>query len=393
MAALEAQGVTRIILTSHLQGLDTEQELVAQLSGVDVIIAGGGDELLTNTPDALTENPFQPNIDGPFPVISSDLDLDGNNIAIVTTVGEYRYIGELAVDFDANGEVTGVNGNPILIDPATAVRATGLQNGIDLQSEILDPLAADVAVLEAQVAGATDVPLDGLRASVRSMETNLGILIADAFVWQAEQIGGLTGDPVLAATNGGGIRNDGVILPGELTAADIFGVLPFANSVVVLNGVTVADLVGALENSVSDFPGTGGQFLQVSGFRFKFSESDNSILSITLDDGTLVYTATEGDVYGGTFDLVTNSFLAGGGDGYDEFESLAALDISVNYGEALRRYIETSLGGLVSGADYPEGGLARIASVAEPGTTSLALLGLLALGLRRRIAYDTRRTG
>ncbi|MEM1434127.1 MAG: 5'-nucleotidase C-terminal domain-containing protein [Pseudomonadota bacterium] len=390
VAALESMGVDRIILSSHLQGLDSEQELISAISGVDVVIAGGGDELLTNTQDALTENPFQPNIDGPYPVISTDTDLDGNSVAIVTTVGEYRYIGELTVDFDMDGNVTGVNGNPILIDPDTATIATGLQNGINIQSEILAPLAEEVAVLEAQVIGSTDVALDGLRASVRGMETNLGNLIADAFVWQAEQVGGLTGAPVIAVSNGGGIRNDGVILPGELTAADIFGILPFANSVVVLNGLTVSDLVSALENSVSDFPGTGGQFLQISGFRFTFSEDDNSIQSITLDDGTLVYTAAGGDLFGGTLDLVTNSFLAGGGDGYDEFAPLNAFDLSVNYGEALRRFIELELEGMVSGDQYPEGGVGRIATavgVAEPGPLGLMLVGVVALLVRRRVRF------
>ena len=45
--------VTKIILTSHLQDIDLEKALVADVAGLDVVIAGGGDELLANTGDAL----------------------------------------------------------------------------------------------------------------------------------------------------------------------------------------------------------------------------------------------------------------------------------------------------------------------------------------------------
>ncbi len=49
--SLGAQGVDKIILVSHLQDVAEEIELVASLSGVDVVIAGGGDDLLRNEGD------------------------------------------------------------------------------------------------------------------------------------------------------------------------------------------------------------------------------------------------------------------------------------------------------------------------------------------------------
>ena len=100
VAALTGAGVNKIILSSHLQGIDApngDEALIPLISGVDVIIAGGGDELLRNGPDANTEARFGPDIDGPYPLISTATDGDGNNIALVTTQGEYRYIGELEV--------------------------------------------------------------------------------------------------------------------------------------------------------------------------------------------------------------------------------------------------------------------------------------------------------
>lgn len=48
--ALAAAGVSRIILISHLQSILEDLALAAQLRGLDVMIAGGGDELLANPP-------------------------------------------------------------------------------------------------------------------------------------------------------------------------------------------------------------------------------------------------------------------------------------------------------------------------------------------------------
>lgn len=386
--SLALQGVDRVVLSGHLQGLSQDQSLVPLLFGVDVIIAGGGDELLRNGPDANTAAPFGPSIDGPYPTISTQTDADGKNIALVTTQGEYRYIGELEVEFDAAGNVTSVGGatpNPILVDPAVSPQELGTVNGINIQNDILTPLQNDVAALEAQVVGTTSVNLDGRRPSVRTMSTNLGTLVADALVYQAQQIGGLTGAPVIGAANGGGIRNDSVIGPGDLTVADVFGILPFSNSVVVVNGLTVTDLVSALENAVSRFPGQNGGFLQITGFSFEFNSTSLEIEKITLDDGTVIYTKAGGDLFGGTLDLVTSSFTAAGGDGFDEFAALPAVDLSVNYGEALRLYIENELGGEITEADYPESNN-RISPVPLPASawSMLALMGVGGLVAARR---------
>jgi len=398
IASLTGAGVNKIILSSHLQGISGGEEALIPLldAGIDVIIAGGGDELLRNGPDANTEAPFGPDIDGPYPLISTTQDKGGNNIALVTTQGEYKYIGELNVDFDAAGAVTSVNGNAILVDPAASTnQAVGTFNGIDIESDILTPLAADVAALEATVVGTTEVALDGRRESVRSVETNLGNLIGDAFIWQAQQIGGLTGDPVIAFTNGGGIRNASVIAANtDLSVADVIDILPFDNSVVTLNGVTVADLVATLEKAVDgiDFAnpvGSSGGFLQIAGFEFTYDRTapeGSRLTEVRLDDGTLVWSLALGDVYGGTFDIVTNSFTAGGGDGFSELADYFANDLSVNYGDALAAYIETFLGGTIAAGDYPAEGFGRINAVPVPAAVWLFGSALGAFGFVRRRA-------
>lgn len=393
VATLQGMGVEHVILSGHLQALSEDQQLVGMLQGVDVIIAGGGDELLLNTPDDYSAS-FGVTTEGPYPVISTLTDLDGRNVPLVTTPGEYRYVGQLEVEFDASGNVTQVGGltlpppggartgDPILVDPTVSPQATGDYNGIDVQADIMVPLAGDVATLEATKIGETNVGLDGVRGNVRTKETNLGDLITDAFLYQGGLVSGLT-NPMIAVTNGGGIRNDSLIPVGDLTAGDIIDILPFPNSVALITDFTVPDLVSALENSISSLPGASGRFLQIGGFNYIYNVDTGEIKEITLADGTLLYTDGLGDVYGGNLDLVTNSFTAGGGDSYDEFAAYPFTDLSVSYSDALRLFIEGPLGGLVDGTAYPLEGLGRITEIPEPATLGMLVLGG-AMAIRRR---------
>lgn len=407
VAALTTAGVDNIILSGHLQGLTEDQNLVSLISGVDVIIAGGGDELLRNGDDANTLAPFGPSIDGPYPVISTQTDLDGRNIALVTTQGEYRYIGELEIEFDVNGFVTSAGGvtfdtngnvdggtltaNPILVDPAASTnQAVGVFNGIDVQADIITPLSNDIAALEAEVIGSSDVFLDGDRGNIREMETNLGNLVADAFVFAAGQFGEVLGDnPVIGLTNSGGIR--AVIDQGDITRAEVIDVLPFANSIGVQE-IGVADLVSALENGFSRLGEGSGRFPQISGFSVEVDEADGSILSVTLDDGTVLFTEGDGILEPSlTLSMVTNSFTAAGGDSYDEFAALPFTDLGVLYAQPLIDFINADiadggLGGVVSSADYPLGGEGRIQIVPEPTSAGLLLATAGLMIARRRKA-------
>ncbi|MCB1801035.1 MAG: 5'-nucleotidase C-terminal domain-containing protein [Gammaproteobacteria bacterium] len=388
VTALEAAGVNKIILSSHLQSIANEQSLVPLLEGVDVVIAGGGDELLANVDDALTSDPFQPNIEGPYPVV---VDRNGQAVPIVTTVGEYRYVGKLEVEFDAAGNVTSFGGDPILVDPGTAIAATGDRTTaggvtVNIQTDIIEPLTADDSAIRGEVIGSTEIFLNGIRADIRTGETNLGNLVTDAFVFSAEQLGGLdpNADGVIGVTNGGGIR--AAIDAGEITNADVISVLPFANSLVVLNGFTVMDLVAALQHSVSAFPSQSGGFLQISGIEFEFNQYSREVMRVLLEDGTEIYNASLGGVQQDlVFDLVTNSFTAAGGDGYDVLAQYLATDLGISYAEALRQYVRDGLGGTVAAVDYgaTQG---RISAVPVPAVMALIVAGMVGLGFGRRRA-------
>lgn len=386
--ALQADGVNKIILSSHLQNLGNELALVSQLSGVDVVIAGGGGELLLNADNARNT---VAEATGAYPIIRQDA--DGKNVAVVTTVGEYFYVGELDVEFDANGDVINVSGEPVVVDKSTVTPDAGMQTAV------IDPLNAALAAAGNSVIATTDVFLehnegtpDGPRV-IRDRETNLGNLIADAFVWAVDQEGtGLTaGNTLIGLTNAGGIRDnldDNV--DGQITQAEAEAVLPFSNTMAVIANVDTATLVSFLENAVSALPGNG-RFAQIAGFAFDYDPNrapGDRVLAVRLADGTPVWTEALGDLFGGLFDIATNSFLAAGGDAYDT-TGLTVSNLQTGYADALIAFLTSpnGLNGAVSGADYPLAGLGRINAVPLPAALWMMLgaTGLLGLHGRRRV--------
>jgi 5'-nucleotidase/UDP-sugar diphosphatase len=392
VTALEAQGVNKIILSSHLQALGNELALIPQLRGVDVVIAGGGDELLINVDNARNTVAQRT---GPYPVTAQDA--DGRNVAVVTTVGEYLYVGSLNVEFDAMGEVVNVAGEPVVVNKATTTPDA------DIQNNVINPLNAALAAANSTVIATTDVFLEHSAGNtsgprvIRQRETNLGNLVADAFVWAvtAEGSGLTTGNMLLGFQNSGGIRDDlDNDQNGEITQGEARAVLPFANTLAVLGNVDVNTLVAALENSVSRIQpngsGTDGRFAQISGFAFDYNPlaaAGSRVQAVRLADGTAVWSRSGGAAYTGLFDLATNSFLAGAGtpDGYN-FGSASRTLLSTGYADSLIGYIQLGLGGEVLAADYGLAGEGRINPVPVPGAVWLfgsALAGLAAARRRR----------
>ncbi|MBC8090786.1 MAG: 5'-nucleotidase C-terminal domain-containing protein [Pseudonocardia sp.] len=378
--ALTADGVDKIVLISHLQSVLEDRELVAQLRDVDVAIAGGGDELLAGPDDALVPDDV-PSVDPasglPFGYPISVHDSTGREIPVVTTAGNYKYVGRLAVEFDDASNVT-------VVDPGSGpVRVSGVAPDAvapdaDVLAETVEPVDAFVAELEQTVVAQSEVGLDGTRASVRTIESNLGNLVADALL-DAGTDGaaefGVT-PPQVALQNGGGMRNDAVIPAGPVTELDTFDIAPFPNFVAVVPDVPRAQFKELLENAVSNVEGVDGRFAQVAGFRFTWDAlgaaqvvtDDGTVTTpgarvtdVVLDDGT-VLVAGGVVVDGPGISVATQDFSARGGDQYP-FRGLPFASVGASYQQALSDFITDDLAGAIAAADYPEGGEGRITRV------------------------------
>ncbi len=369
--ALTAQGVNKIVLVSHLQDVDEETALVAGLTGVDVVVAGGGDELLEGGDSCLPD--LEPV--GPYPLLVRDA--AGVEVPVVTAPGGYRCIGQLVVNFDGDGNVTSASGKSVGVD-------FGIEPDPKVQAEVIEPLAAAVAEVDAHVIGTSEVDLDGRRPRVRTVATNLGNLLADALRAAAanRSAGFGTPSPDVGIQNGGGIRNDSVIGAGVITTGDTWDIAPFRNFVVV-GEVSRETFLLLLERAVDRIPGAGGHFPQVSGFTFSYDPSapardtdragdcslagdpGSRIREVTLDDGTAI--VRDGAVVPGEPVVVaTINFLANGGDCYP-LAGIEFTSMGVTYQQALADFIAADLDGTITAAAYPAAGGDRIvAAEAQP---------------------------
>ena len=370
--SLIAQGINKIILVSHLQQLALEQALAPLLHGVDIIIAGGSHTLLADGQDTL--NPGD-TAAGSYPIVTQNA--DGNTTLIVNTSGEYSYVGRLVVDFDANGNVIAgsvdpnVSGAYATTDEAVADLyddVIDVNSDGDIDADDADPFAEgskgdlvnDIAqgvgnvidVQDGNVFGNTNVYLEGRRGEVRTEETNLGNLTADANLWYAQQADATV---LVSIKNGGGIRdsignvsavggsaaeNPPSANPevgkeqGEISQLDIANSLRFNNALSMVT-VTAAQLLRVLEHAVAATTATAtpGQFAQVGGISYSFdkdSPAGNRIQSAALIDengnpflalvenGELVVNADM------AIRVVTLSFLLTGGDSYPFASFIAA---------------------------------------------------------------------
>jgi 2',3'-cyclic-nucleotide 2'-phosphodiesterase (5'-nucleotidase family) len=203
---------------------------------------------------------------------------------------------------------------------------------------------------------------------VRKRETNLGRLAADSTLWYARQAyPSLNVD--VALKNGGGIRD--TIVGPTIIGLTLQAALAFDNKLSVIR-LTGAQLLAAMENSVSRLPAADGRFPQIAGMSLKYDSSRPGLegrpslttasrvrdLTVTRANGTVVTLVSGGNANAAalseTFVLATNSFTSTGGDGYAAFGAATPLQTTtVGEQQLLKEYIKNALGGAVNLADPP----------------------------------------
>ena len=287
-----------------------------------------------------------------------------------------------AVKAATNG--TGKVGDTLITSTGTAAANVGVvtisKDGITVSSvdlskyegsvkTVADRAAAIKAEIEAEygaVFAKTEVDLNGERdPGNRTEETNLGDLIADAILWQASKDGSLpvAKENVVAITNGGGIRAS--IAKGDITKNDVNTVLPFGNTVTYVT-VTGEVLLEALEASTYCTPEAVGAFPQVAGIEFTVDTSKAYDQGEQYPDSTYygpksINRVTITSINGKDFDpkatyvVVTNDFMAAGGDTYYAFTTSANIvDTGIPMDEALMSYITEELDGVITAEKYGE---------------------------------------
>ncbi len=262
-----------IIALAHI-GLDessvvTSKQIAENVEGIDVIIDGHSHTLLTTG-------------------------MLVNNTLIAQTGEHDKNLGYVNIEIK-NGEVVGRTAELLSVEAAADTVADP-----DLAKTIEDIQAANQPIFD-EVVAKTDIYLDGARENVRTKETNLGNLSADA-------VKAASGADV-GFVNGGNIRI--AIEPGDITKGMVATLFPFGNTIKVKK-VTGEVLSEILEHSVSGYPATQGGFLQVSGLTFVFDPAQpvgSRVVEVTVGEKPLDKAAE--------YTIAINDFMAIGGDGYE----------------------------------------------------------------------------
>jgi 5'-nucleotidase/UDP-sugar diphosphatase len=232
------------------------------------------------------------------------------NSTILTSSGEWgKYLGRIDLWIE-NGRIVDFESKQIKID--NTIEADPF---IEMVANSYYEMGADELN---KVIGTTEVLLNGERADVRSGETNLGHLITDALLWKT--------NAEVALQNGGGIRAS--INKGDITYRDILTVLPFGNTAYTVK------LKGSDLKAVADYAATipdgQGSKLHVAGMTFKVE--DGKAMNIKVNGVPLDMDKT--------YDVVTNNYMASGGDGYEMLEDKNGYDTGFVVADIVVEYIQ-----------------------------------------------------
>ncbi|WP_321333981.1 bifunctional metallophosphatase/5'-nucleotidase [Breoghania sp.] len=315
--AYQAAGIDKVVLLSH-SGYARDKELAALVPGIDVIIGGHSHTYLANSDDK-AEGPYPTFVDNPA----------GGRTAIVQAYAYGKFLGELNVVWNDDGDLVSAAGAPILMDATIAEDA-------DTSRRIAE-LAAPLEEIRSEVIGSATASIDGSRDTCRKGECEMGVLVADAMLERVRAQG-----IDVAIQNGGGLRAS--IDAGEVTMGEVLTVLPFQNTLATFR-LKGADLITALENGFSKVEEGAGRFPQVAGMKVIWDPAKpagSRVVSVKIAKEGAFVPLDPDALYG----VVSNNYMRSGGDGYAIFAKAAvdAYDYGPNIEDAVASFIADAQG-------------------------------------------------
>ena len=339
--AVRAEGVDYVVAVGHA-GIDSQSEpwtstdIIANTTGIDVFIDGHSHSAIEN---------------------ERILNRDGSPVVLAQTGEKLNAIGKVTIATDGT------------------ISAELISDYIEKDAEIAEYISDEIETkyreYTSQVVAQSAVELNGVKASVRTGETNMGDLIADAYR--------IVMDADIGIMNGGGIRAS--IATGDVKIDDILAVMTFGNMATVkrISGQQIKD---CLEMGVSSYPDASGGFAHVSGLTYCV-DPDTPGSIVTNDKGGFdrvegAYRVYNVKVNGEALDLdkiytvaCHSYWLNSYGDGMDMFrqgETVSEKHELYVDNVMLVKYIQENLNGVI-GEDYAE---AQGRIVIDPFTDVLA---------------------
>ena len=237
-----------------------------------------------------------------------DVMIDGHSHSTLEDIQKENKTRTLITSTGAYGSGLGVV--DIVVGPdkkikSRSARTITVANSPDLQpdpyvSKMIQDLSKAQDSVLLQVVGKTAVYLEGKREIVRTQQSNLGTLLANAMLYA-------TGADI-ALMNGGGIRDS--IPEGDITLKQVYTVQPFGNYIQT-GKFKGSELDAILENGVGKLPAADGRFPHIAGWSYTLDASKpaGDRVSNIMVNGEPVDPDKE-------YTLATLNFEFNGGDGY-----------------------------------------------------------------------------
>ncbi|XP_033169845.1 apyrase isoform X1 [Drosophila mauritiana] len=305
---LKAQGANIIIVVSHC-GYDVDQQIAANAGDWIDVIVGSHSHTFLYTGDP--PGPHNPAGDYPTEVIHSS----GHRVLIVQASAYARYVGNLIVYFDDNGDVLDYEGDPLYMDQSVPEDEEVLV-AMQPWKEVIDETGKVVV-------GNTKVDLT--KDDCAAGECNLGNFFCDAMVHSFVGMASYE-EKVWTNVSAGLMNIGGLRVPlnrGNLTYAHIVSMSPFENTLVSYN-LPGSKIVEAMEWALSKVDlenGVTGSYinLQFSGIRAKYDYTKpvgSRVISVTIRCADCEVPKYEPLVSDKLYRLTSPNFLQAGGDGY-----------------------------------------------------------------------------
>ncbi len=366
VAELQAKGVNKIILLSHL-GYDINLEIAKEVPGIDLIVSGDSHALLGDQFKEIGWNPI-----GQYPTkITSN---NGDPVYIVEAYNYNYVLGDVKVKFDAYGIIQKIEGKPEVIigddlfqrkgadkkdytlegaEKESLMKYIASTNFIRVVPEnaeaksILATYQKEKAELGKQIIGKVEVVIPGGSENRIPNATNpngsyAAALVTEGFLYKLQQMG--TRDIDMFLQNAGGVRT--AIPAGDFSYDTGYNLLPFANTLYVFS-MSGAEIKQVMEEGMANAlkeGGSTGSFPYGAAIRYeatKSGELGTRIKKIEVKDRTtgewkpLDLTKT--------YKVGTNSYLADGKDGWVTFGKIkttrGGTDTYIDYAKAFIDYV------------------------------------------------------
>ena len=326
---LTDQGVDKIIVLSH-QGYEADRRLARNVEGIDAIIGGHSHTFLGDF------SALGLNSEGPYPTRERG---PGGRLVCIGQVGKWALgVGVMDLAFDGEGRTVSCDGTPVLlasdrfldkdkrpVSPKVKQQLldfcakTPTVEVIEQDEEALDrlePFSKGLEEYKKKVLASIAEPLWHVRipgdknsqGEILAHGSMVSPLIAAGMLWKVNSVG-LKVD--VALDNAGDAR---ISLPqGDLTVAGVYELLPFENTLVVLD-VTGETLMRVLELSASL---SQGSFLYPAGLRYSVDMNlpeGRRITKAEVPDSNDVFQPIDPNK---TYRLVLNSYIGRGQGGFD----------------------------------------------------------------------------